>query len=394
MARHDVVVAGSGPAGWAAAVACAEAGLSTLLVAPSPSAAWHPTFSSWVDDLDKLGLSNCLSHRWPVVQAGSHLLSRPYGRIDNARLQRHLIDRAEQAGVAIHQGRSAGVRHERTGSTLLLTDGRSLDATVVVDATGASGSLVQGRGVAPATQTAYGIEATLSEAPSETGCVFMDFSGGKPHDRPPTFLYAQALGEDRWFLEETVLACVVPMPPEQLKAALLERCRQRGIALTDIVEVETVAIPMGLRVPLPQRVVGVGAAGGAIHPATGYSLVTSLGSAPEMAKGIAEALQRRATPEAASLAAWAALWPDTQRRARTLQEYGLDVMMKMSRQRLGAFFDQFFGLSEDDQATYMRSTSSSVEVAAVMSRLWMDVPTSLRVALMKGDLTKLSRAIR
>jgi lycopene beta-cyclase len=396
VARHDVVVAGSGPAGWAAAVACAEAGLDTVLVAPEPHASWPATYRSWVDDLTTLGYGDMFSHQWQVVTATgqrTHRVERAYGRVDGAKLADQLHGRGRAAALTTMRGRSVGVSHNRTDSTLLLADGRSVDAVVVIDATGAAGSLVHGLGPAPAWQTAYGIVATPSVPLSDTGCVLMDFATGLPGDRPPTFLYAQHLGEGRWFMEETVLASRQPTGPERLKSILQQRLKDRDIALSDVEEVETVAIPMGLRVPLPQRVVAVGASGGGIHPATGYSLTTSLHAAPLLAQGIVDALQRRATPTAVSEAAWASMWPDSRRRARALQEYGLDVMLGMDRGGLQRFFDQFFTLSQDAQRAYLGPAAAGAEIARLMSRLWLGSPNTLRLALAKGDPRQFLRAL-
>lgn len=396
MARHDVVVAGSGPAGWAAAVACAEAGLDTVLVAPEPHAPWPATYRSWVDDLTALGYGDMFSHQWQVVTATGqrmHRVERAYGRVDGAKLANELTARGSAAGLTTMHGRSVGVSHNRTDSTLLLADGRSISAVVVIDATGAAGSLVHGRGPAPAWQTAYGIIATTSVPLNDTGCVLMDFATGLSADRPPTFLYAQHLGRGRWFMEETVLASRQATTPERLKSVLQQRLKERDIGWSDVEEVETVAIPMGLRVPPPQRVVAVGASGGGIHPATGYSLTTSLHVAPLLAQGIVDALQRRATPTAVSEAAWAAMWPDSRRRARALQEYGLDVMLGMDRGGLQRFFDQFFTLSQDDQRSYLGPATGGAEIARLMSRLWLGSPNALRLALAKGDPRRLLRAL-
>ena len=336
------------------------------------------------------------SHQWQVVTATGqrmHRVERAYGRVDGAKLANELTARGSAAGLTTMHGRSVGVSHNRTDSTLLLADGRSISAVVVIDATGAAGSLVHGRGPAPAWQTAYGIIATTSVPLNDTGCVLMDFATGLSADRPPTFLYAQHLGRGRWFMEETVLASRQATTPERLKSVLQQRLKERDIGWSDVEEVETVAIPMGLRVPPPQRVVAVGASGGGIHPATGYSLTTSLHVAPLLAQGIVDALQRRATPTAVSEAAWAAMWPDSRRRARALQEYGLDVMLGMDRGGLQRFFDQFFTLSQDDQRSYLGPATGGAEIARLMSRLWLGSPNALRLALAKGDPRRLLRAL-
>ena len=377
-------------------MACAEVGLDTVLVALEPHASWPATYRSWVDDLTALGYGDMFSHQWEVVTATgqrTHRVERAYGRVDGARLADRLRGRGSATGLTTMRGRSVGVSHNRSDSTLLLADGRSVDAVVVIDATGAAGSLVHARGSAPAWQTAYGIVATPSVPLNDTGCVLMDFATGVPADRPPTFLYAQHLGEDRWFMEETVLASRQAVAPERLKTVLQQRLKDRNIALSEVEEVETVAIPMGLRVPAPQRVVAVGASGGAIHPATGYSLTTSLHGAPLLAQGIVDALQRRATPRAVSEAAWAAMWPDSRRRARAMQEYGLDVMLGMDRGGLQRFFDEFFTLAQDAQRAYLGPAAGGAEIARLMSRLWLGSPNGLRLALAKGDPRQLLRAL-
>ena len=253
-----------------------------------------------------------------------------------------------------------------------------------------------GRSCTPAARLRRGRPRTALRGGQAFGVadgVLMDFATGVPADRPPTFLYAQHLGEDRWFMEETVLASRQAVAPERLKTVLQQRLKDRNIALSEVEEVETVAIPMGLRVPAPQRVVAVGASGGAIHPATGYSLTTSLHGAPLLAQGIVDALQRRATPRAVSEAAWAAMWPDSRRRARAMQEYGLDVMLGMDRGGLQRFFDEFFTLAQDAQRAYLGPAAGGAEIARLMSRLWLGSPNGLRLALAKGDPRQLLRAL-
>lgn len=393
MAHHDVVVVGSGPAGWATAVACAEAGLGTALLAPQPLAPWSARYGTWVDELDHLGYGEFFEAQWQavtVVGERTRTVPRAYGRVDSDALRRHLIGRGEQAGIDVVVGTAAGARHDHAGSLLLTSDGSTLATRIVVDASGGASSLVGGRGTAAAWQTAYGVIATPSAPLNETGCVLMDFSG-PIGDQVPTFLYAQDIGDRRWFLEETVLASRRAVPPEQLRPQLFTRMASAGIDLTDVVEAETVRIPMGLRLPRVQRVIGVGVAGGAVHPATGYSLVTSLRAAPLLARALVEGFQRRATADAMSEAGWAALWPPRRRRARALQEYGLDVMLRMDRTRMQQFFDQFFSLDDDEQDIYLGSTSSARDIAGVMSHVWRGAPPALKRSLAAGDPRMVTR---
>ena len=394
---HDVVVVGSGPAGWATAVACSEAGLHTILIAPEPTAPWPATYGAWADELDALGFGHVGAQKWPTISATGrtrHVLARSYARVDNAALFGELFRRGSWAGLALEVGRIVGVRHDRTDSTVLTSDARSVVGRVVLDASGAASVLSGSAGVAKAWQWAYGIVATPSEPIDPTGCVLMDFSGTRPDGAPPSFLYAQQWSSDRWFLEETVLASRTEVSAATLRRSLHHRMAQRGIELCDIVEHEVVRIPMGLRVPSPGRIVALGAAGGGIHPVTGYSLTASLRAAPLVATAIAQALQRRATVEAVSAAAWAARSTPAHRRARSLQEYGLDVMLRMDLAGQQQFFDEFFSLSPDQIDRYLGDSSGATEVAAVMRAVWAKASSDLRRSLATGDPRVLARVLR
>ncbi len=344
-----------------------------------------------------MGLGHVIAQQWASVAATGrqrHVLDRPYARIDNDALFGQLFRRGSWAGLALAVGEVVGVRHERTSSTVLTSDARSLRGRIVIDASGGANSLNSGDGTAAAWQYAYGIVATPSEPIDATGCVLMDFSGTRPDGAPPSFLYAQQWDHDRWFLEETVLASRESVRDTTLSCSLRHRMAQRGVALSNIVELEVVRIPMGLRVPRPGKVVAVGAAGGGIHPVTGYSLAASLRAAPMVASAIAHALQRRATLDAVAAAAWAARWPSTRRRARALQEYGLDVMLRMDLGGLQQFFDQFFSLGEADIAHYLGDAAGSREVAGVMRAVWAGAPSDLRRSLATGDPRVLARVIQ
>src|SRR4029079_18254070 len=66
---HDVVVVGAGPAGWATAAACAEAGLDTAVLAPDLDRPWTPTYGAWPDELTGLGLPDGVwRRRWSEVE--------------------------------------------------------------------------------------------------------------------------------------------------------------------------------------------------------------------------------------------------------------------------------------------------------------------------------------
>lgn len=396
----DVAVAGGGPAAWAVAAACATAGLRVRLVADDPDAPWPARYAAWIDelDLDDLG-ADVVAQRWDAVDVvtgvGLQRLPRAYGRLANEVLQGRLRDRAEAAGCAVAAGRVVGASSTAHGATYVTADGMAGDALVVVDATGHPPALVRNRPAA-GWQVAHGVVARCDRPPIEPGtCLLMDWSPVPGDDDPrPSFLYAMDLGEGRWLLEETVLAAAAPPSTAVLSQRLNRRLAGRGVAITDIEAVELVRIPMGVAAPRPQPVVGAGAAGGLVHPATGYSVGAALRTAPLVARAVADAAHRGALPADVTAGAWAALWPADRRRARALELFGLDALLGMGRDDVGAFFAHFFALPPEQWAGYLSGTLPARDVAALMTRLFRSAPWSLRQRLVQGGPRHLLAALR
>src|SRR5207344_3171875 len=105
-----------------------------------------------------------------------------------------------------------------------------------------------------------------------------------------------------------------------------------------------VRIPMDLPIPSGPELPAIGVAGGHVHPATGYSVATSLRVAPRMAAAISAALARRATPASVAAAARDAAWPRPDRRVRGMHLYGASVVERLGTEQAQRFFDAFFGL--------------------------------------------------
>lgn len=377
-----MVVVGSGPAGWATAAACRALGLDTTLVAPDPDAAWPATYAAWLDELDPiLAGVDPFAVRYEQVRVVARRpfdVARGYGLLANERLAEGL--RARAHGVATVAGRVVGVEHDERGSRVLLASGSPVEATVVVDASGHPAALVRRAPQATlAWQTAEGVVAQVSPSPGPPGsCVLMDWSGGRPDDRPPTFLYALDLGDGTWLLEETALAARPALDRAVLRRRLDERLAALDITVHEVVGVEVVRIAMGDPAPPVQRVVGTGAAGGLVHPATGYSVAASLRTAPRLAAALAAALDRRAVPAAVAAAGWAAVWPSRRRRSRAFERFGLERLLTFDRAGVQAFFQAFFGLAPDDWSGYLSGTLTPTAEAAVMARLFAAAPWSVR----------------
>jgi lycopene cyclase-like protein len=346
-------------------------------------ARWPATYGLWADEVDGLGLGSVLAHTWPravVVGTERHVIDRVYGRVDTDALAARLRSEAAAAGVEVLDARVAGVAHHRDSSTVLLADRRILAARTVVDATGEGALVTRRRTGAPARQHAVGFVARFEVAPADDACVLMDWRPPPgPADGPPSFLYAQQLGGDRWFVEETVLASAAPVDHEVLRARLHRRLATRGAQAMSPEDDEHVVIPMGRPVPWHgQRTVGFGAAGGLVHPATGYSLAASLRAAPVVARALASARTRRATVGSTSRAAWDALWPAERRRARRWEQYGLEVLLGMDGAALADFFDVFFHQPPVRWQAYLSGRASAAEVVELMRSVYADAPPALR----------------
>ncbi len=125
-ATRDVLVVGGGPAGLAAAIAAADAGLRTTLVERRPppvdKACGEGLMPGAVAHLDALGVSRPAGYPFVGIryiqgrhQAAARFRGEPGLGVRRTRLHRALWKRAEQVGVDLLQGRIEGV--EQSGDT-------------------------------------------------------------------------------------------------------------------------------------------------------------------------------------------------------------------------------------------------------------------------------------
>ena len=384
---HDVVIVGDGPAGRALGAECVAAGVDAVVVGAGQP--WSATYGAWADEV--------AAHH---VSAGAIMDIDVVGTPPRRRLQRqylvfdnpHLEARLDTAPRLVAQVR--GVQHHVDGSVVLVDDDR-IAARFVVDATGPTAHLLARRsGAGPSFQSAYGL--VLDGRPNVGGdaAVLMDWRAPSPDARAePTFLYLVQLGSGRWLVEETSLARRRPMPVDELRRRLAARL---GRDLTDQAEhVEHVVIPMWPGVPArSQPTVGFGAAGGYIHPATGYSLTASLQAAPRVAAALHMALGNGDSPAAGAQSVWDAVWPADARRARVLHDFGQAALLRLGAHEVQAFFDAFFELPTDWWSAYLRVDTKPAEVARVMSAVFSAVPWSVRRRLVAGNPKGLARLLR
>ncbi|HIW96174.1 MAG TPA: hypothetical protein H9867_06805, partial [Candidatus Corynebacterium gallistercoris] len=193
---------------------------------------------------------------------------------------------------------------------------------------------------------------------------FMDWRcslGAADDGAPPSFCYIQPLGDGRWLWEETILSTHAPADPDRhaefyrvLERRLHHRRNQDPTAYgcDQVQGSETVAIPMGTRKgTLPHH---FGAAGGAINPATGYSLGASLSDADMLLDELGRPSGVRGCVRRANRAL-----------AYLLRQLGGELIAQASHETCLSFFDAFFALPARHQLAYLTG-HNGVAVAATM----------------------------
>ncbi len=398
-----MAVVGGGPAGWSTATSFAQRGFKTVLVAPKPYAEWPNNYGAWADELvDWPGVAE---RTWPRAEVRLddervHVLERPYVRVDTLRLQAALRSRAEAAGLHVVSDAVTEVAFDDERSTLGLTAGGPLKAVLVVDASGHRPKLTRmGRGRDPGVQVAYGVKCVLEEGVMpEDRMVLMDFRAGHlpiGEREPPTFLYAMPLGDGAVFIEETSLVARPPLDIKVCQRRLDVRVASLGWRVGPPQEVEHCFIPMGgPQPPRNQRVVPVGGAAAAVHPATGYMLANVLRMGPRIAEAVWSVRDRVNAGEGAqawSDAGWDAVWSSDRRRAWSLYKYGMEVLVNMDVSSTAGFFDAFFQLPRHHWQGYLSGDVSSREVAAAMWSLFGNAGLTLKWQLMSKGFSALMR---
>jgi lycopene beta-cyclase len=351
----DVLVAGAGPAGWAAAAACARLGLDTALVAPNPHARWPATYGMWTDQCALLPAGSWwVSAPVRVFAVSERELPRHYAVLDNESVRAALADQR----VDSISDRLVEVVSGPRGCTVTLASGQVRAAAVVIDATGARRSRGQ------AEQTAFGVTVPNHAL---DGATFMDWRPAPGFDSS-TFLYAVPLPDGRTLLEETSLGG----RPGPGMAELRARLTARGLPVD--ATVERVRIPLDIPVPKARPgVITFGAAAALVHPATGYSVADTFRLAPRLAEAIRAELRR--DPAAAGRRV---LWPPAARAVHLLRRRGLAVLLALPPCRLPEFFELFFGLPAELQQSYLHGREDVRGTAEAMAMIFSRADRTLR----------------
>ncbi|KAI3471737.1 hypothetical protein Pfo_028387 [Paulownia fortunei] len=335
----DLAVVGGGPAGLAVAQQVSEAGLSVCSIDPSPKLIWPNNYGVWVDEFEAMDLLDCLDTTWSgaVVYIDD--------KVNRKQLKSKMMQKCISNGVKFHQAKVVKVIHEESKSLLICNDGVTIQAAVVLDATGFSRCLVQyDKPYNPGYQVAYGILAEVEEHPFDTNkMVFMDWRDSHLNNnkelkernrRIPTFLYAMPFSSQRIFLEETSLVARPGVPMKDIQERMVARLSHLGIKVKSIEEDEHC------------RVVGIGGTAGMVHPSTGYMVARTLAAAPIVANAIVQYLgsDRGILGNDLSAEVWKDLWPIERRRQREFFCFGMDILLKLDLHSTRRFFDAFFDL--------------------------------------------------
>ena len=396
--RFDVVVLGAGPGGAAITHSLVRRGLSVALVDPRLGHSWHQTLGSWVDDLDpcddSLVLKGLARATWPIVRVvgvREHELSRPYLVFDNDALRSHLIGIglrpiAERAISVVERFDHDGF-HREVG----LESGGVIAARVVVDAGGSSsGFLLRQRHRATGVQSAYGVVTRRAGVVPAGSFTLMDWSQVHPSKAAPTFLYGMDFGDGTAMVEETSLVEKAPRSARELRELL--HARLGGDVSDDALDIEDVHIEMGGAPPTPStRVVGFGAAGGFVHPVTGYSVAASLRAAPKLAESIRLGIAAGQSSDQLTSRAWSEVWSPALLRTRALHDYGLATLGRLGHREIQIFFDAFFSLSEDRWSSYLRIDTPPRSIMRTMTSLFLSLPRSMQAKVATTNPTALLR---
>ena len=394
----DVLVIGSGPAGLSLATGLAQRGLKVEgLSAIAPETPWPNTYGIWADELEALGMSEFLEHRWQDTVAymgrGAIPLHRDYGLFDREKLQNHWLAQSQHHGIRWHVDKAKTATHGSKWSEVTTDSGQQISARLVVDTSGHNPALVrrvpQEKPIA--FQAAYGIVGRFSKPPIKSGrMVLMDYREEHLSEferrLPPTFSYEMDLGNGVYFVEETSLAHAPAIPFDRLERRLEQRLAHRGVKVTETHHVERCLFPMNMPLPdMTQPIVGFGGAASMVHPATGYMVGSLLRRGPDLAKAIAQSLQSSNTsPAEAASAGWQALWTEERLRKHYLYTFGLENLMAFKTRDLQQFFTTFFSLEQKQWAGFLADTSTLPEIVQAMLVLFGRTSNPVRWGLMSS----------
>ncbi len=406
-ASPEALVLGAGPGALAIAAALSNEGITVaVLAAKDHRKPWPYTYGIWGEEVDELGLSHLLGHRWNNTVSyfgqGSkdprdisndltpHGLD--YGLFDKEKLQNHWLKECESGCVTWHKGIAEKLFIDNKQSRVISTDGREFKARIIIDATGYKPVFLKSNDNNPpvAVQTCYGIVGQFNKPPLEKGqFVLMDYRcdhlSKEERKEPPTFLYAMDMGKGSYFLEETSLGLFPPLSEDTLRERLKKRLESRGLTVTKL-EHEEIGLYLPMNLPLPnlnQPILGFGGAAAMVHPASGYMVGGMLRRAPLLAKALSSKMkEKNASPAELAEVGWSTLWPRELRRKQALYQFGLEKLMRFDEPVLRSFFISFFGLNKDDWYGFLTNTLNLSDLVKAMWRMFIKAKWNVKLGLM------------
>ncbi len=218
----DVLVMGAGPAALCIASELIKQGLNvSALASHSPKNPWPNTYGIWAEELDLLGMSSLLGHRWKdtvsyFAQPNNKDLVDPirhnfdYGIFDKAAFQNSLLEKC--SGLIWSIETAEKILFVEKITEVICTSGNTYRARIVIDASGHRSPFISRPDFGPiAQQAAYGVFGKFNTPPvGKDQFVLMDYRPDHLTEQqlkePPSFLYAMDFGNDLFFVEETSLA--------------------------------------------------------------------------------------------------------------------------------------------------------------------------------------------
>ncbi len=391
---------GAGPAALCITAELVQQGLEVQAIASkSPLEPWPNTYGIWASELESLNMQELLKYRWNDTvsffgdgfgKSGdtctSHYLD--YGLFNLNNFQEALFKRCNGLSWQVETVKNINFREKET--VVICASGKEYLARVVIDASGHNTPFVKRpKKENIAKQAAYGVVGKFSSPPvKKNRFVLMDFRSSHLNStqrkESPSFLYAMDLGDGRYFVEETSLACSPPVSFELLKSRLNLRLSHKGIQIEEIMHEEHCLFPMNLPLPFRnQPLLAFGGSASMVHPASGYLVGSLLRRAPSLAKEIAKAIKNDPSMNTSKIAriGWNTLWTTELVQRHRLYQFGLQRLMSFDEELLRSFFDTFFKLPRNDWYGYLTNTLPLPRLFIVMLKLFSIASSKVRLGM-------------
>lgn len=402
----DITIIGGGPSGLILALALVDAGFSVRVLDMCGRKKWTNKYCFWLHEMRQIELPENLSkilyssieRIWEhsmvsTSENHSYELPTPYAKFDTTRLQDALLKYLDEHSVQIEDDTILSLVDE-SNHTRIIGEKNVYESRIVVNASGSVSQLLRrNTKPEPAYQIAYGQTLYFPDGYqhlwSQDQVTFMDFRVplGWRHFRflTPSFVYVLPLSPTEVFVEETVLATRNRIDYTELQ----ERLRLRKLSWmcqdAEILDEEYCRIEMGGSLPERGRTLAFGAAAGFTHPVTGYQIMRSIYTAPQLAVFLRE---NWAQPvESITTKAWSVIWSPNALYNRRLYLLGLDLIARLKQKPLQSFFDAFFASNTEDVLDFLSGFSNPSQVEASMWNTFKQADIATKSQIMRASIS-------